>query len=115
MCFESKAKGRAFPIPTRLDPDIASVHFNDPSNECEPNTGAFDALVQTIEESKDAFMELQRDPDAIITDKKDRRLVITENTDFDRRFRLCSHELDSVIDEVLNDLHQPHPVAEYIR
>ena len=51
------------------------------------------------------------DPHAIVADEQRRARPLRLRPDLDARVSLVAHELDGVVDQVLEDLHQADPVA----
>ena len=65
--WQSEIKRGATPRCT-LDPDSASMKFNDALHQRQPNACSFNFRIQAIEEPEDPFMEFRGNADAIIAD-----------------------------------------------
>jgi hypothetical protein len=92
-----------------LDPDPASVKFDNSLHEGKPNASAFTSHIQLVEKPKDALMMFRRDADAVILDEENGLTmfrVLAAPTDFDLWVGLITHIFGSIIEQVLQDFRQ---------
>jgi len=102
-CRKREQKCGAF-AKIRFNPDVTAMDLNDPLDKSQPDAGAFDAWVKSVEQAKDAFLIFGLDPYPIIADIEDRLAIRVRSigADLDGGPWLVAHELDGIADQVLH-------------
>ena len=87
------------------------MNLHNPFDDGEPHTGAFRLRIELVEEAEDVFVVTGIDSDAVVADEEQRVDAAVFDTDLDAGRRIGCCVLGGVIDEVLEDLDDPLPVA----
>src|SRR5829696_2836819 len=112
-CGKCEEKCRALSL-VALYPNPAPMDFYDPLHEREPHSGAFGFNIQFVKEPENSFEMFRRDPNTVVLYIKDRFAIFFATlADLDGWVGLVAHIFCSIIDQVLQYLHQTRLVTIY--
>jgi hypothetical protein len=88
------------------------MELNDPFDQCQPNPRAFTGRVQFVEQSKNALMVFGRYAHAVVAHEENEmtQRIAPVAADLDLGFLLIAHVFGGVVEQVLDDLCQTHPI-----
>ena len=81
----------------------------------KPQACSFDVALKSIEDAEYPVEISRIDSRSVVPDVTQYVCMAILRAHLDAGLPLCAHELDRVLDQVLNDLQETYSVAEYIR
>ena len=95
----------------RLHPDAAAVNFHDPLYQGQADARPFRLAIKLFEQVESLFLMPRINSDAVVPDIEDDLVTALLRSDLYERLWLIPHELDGIVDQVLENLDQARSIS----